>query len=431
MAPPHALKLSQSWPFDVSTAGKVPGWLRYLMAHVTYAQSSSSSHEPRAPLSPAPSAGASLASKSALSSEEETFKTCVSSLDDDEKLHGVSEDAVAWAPTLGCSLLALFLTVTLALAAVATTHVHYRVGTASPPIAADFEEVGELLGAAAFQPKHTSKRYKDVPVAAMTTLAPSSLRRATKMMLRTPSKSLQHAPEIRNATSGSLTTLFSAVTTAKKQRNKHKTQHTCAEVFYTHCLRTPVEFHYDLSSQECVATDGREEQLCARGVNRFTSEASCTRSCVRTRHPEQRRDVKGPQWNFDGRECRRWHFPRGRCPPAVSPGQDMRQIALLYTLYEECFETCVQPGQHRPDTVNKSSRVSTICHEALSARTCTEDQLRYPYFAAAGRREGGRGRLWCLPVASAFPLPGHRCLLGSNRFETRTLCQGACADSEV
>ncbi|KAL3221080.1 hypothetical protein MRX96_050281, partial [Rhipicephalus microplus] len=66
-----------------------------------------------------------------------------------------------------------------------------------------------------------------------------------------------------------------------------------------------------------------------------------------------------------------------------------------------------------------------------SARTCTEDQLRYPYFAAAGRREGGRGRLWCLPVASAFPLPGHRCLLGSNRFETRTLCQGACADSEV
>ncbi|XP_075741429.1 uncharacterized protein LOC142790598 [Rhipicephalus microplus] len=288
--------------------------------------------------------------------------------DDGEKLHGVSEDTVAWAPTLGCSLLALFLTVILALAAVATTHVHYRVGTVSPPITADFEDAGELLGAAAFQPKHTSKRYKDVPVAAMTTLAPSSLRRATKMMLRTPSKSLQHAPEIHNATSGSLTTLFSAGTTAKKQRNKHKTRHTCAEVFYTHCLRTPVEFHYDLSSQECVATDGREEQLCARGANRFTSEASCTRSCVRTRHPEQRcfatpvfsvcdrRDVKGPQWNFDGRECRRWHFPRGQCPPAASTGQDMRQIALLYASYEECFETCVQPGQHRPDTVNGSSR---------------------------------------------------------------------------
>ncbi|KAL1417540.1 hypothetical protein MTO96_026758 [Rhipicephalus appendiculatus] len=379
----------------------------------------------------------------ALSSEPETFKTCVSTLENSEKLDDVSEDAVAWAPTLGCALLALFLTVILALAAVATTHVHYPVGTNSPAIAADSEEAGELLGAAALRPRLPSLSQKDRSVAPMTTSSPSSPRTATKRVSRTPSKSRQHAPEVHSTASLSLPTLFSAVATTKKHRNYSKTQDTCAEVFYTHCLRTPAEFHYDLSSRECIATDGREEQLCARGANRFTSEASCTRSCVRTRHPEQRcfatpvfsmcdrRDVKGPQWNFDGSRCRRWHFPRGRCPPAASPAQDMRQIALLFATYDECFETCVPPGHNPLTTVNGSSHVSTACHEALSARACTDDQLRYPYFAAVGRREAGNDRLWCLPVASAFPLPGHRCLLGSNRFETLAMCQGACADNKL
>lgn len=443
MAPPSPFGPSRSWPFDVSTAGKTPLWLRYLMAHRTYTLSSSSSHQRQAPMSPVPSAGVPVASTCAGSSEAETFKTCASTIEKDEKLDVVPDDGVPWAPTLGCALLALFLTVSLALAAVATTHVHYPVGTTSPAVAADLEEAGKLLGAAVFMPRRPSLSDKDVSAAVATKSAPSNSRTATKRVTRTPSKSLQHAPEVHNATSGSLTALFSAVTTTKKQLNNNRTRDTCAEVFYTHCPRARAEFHYDLSSQDCVATEGREEQLCARGANRFTSEASCTRSCVRTSKPEQRcfatpvfsvcdrRDVKGPQWNFHGTDCRRWHFPRGRCPPAASPGQDARRIPLLFTTYAECLETCAPPRQNRLSMINGSSRVITACHESLSPRTCTDDQLRYPFFAAVGRHEAGSVRLWCLPIASAFPLPGHRCLLGSNRFETRTLCQGACAANEV
>ncbi|XP_049522559.1 uncharacterized protein LOC125945045 [Dermacentor silvarum] len=222
-----------------------------------------------------------------------------------------------------------------------------------------------------------------------------------------------------------------------------QTQRGCAEVFYTHCLRTPAEFHYDATSQNCVTTDRREDQLCARGMNRFTSEASCTRSCVRTRHPEQRcfatpvfsvcesRDVKVPQWNFDGRVCRRWHFPSGRCPSTTAAGERMLHSPPLFPTYSQCFEACGLRRRSRVNTVNKASRVGTACHAVLYPKTCTEEQLRYPYFAAAGRREAGNVRLWCLPVASAFPLPGHRCLLGTNRFRTRSSCQWACADTEV
>ncbi|XP_054930579.1 uncharacterized protein [Dermacentor andersoni] len=258
------------------------------------------------------------------------------------------------------------------------------------------------------------------------------------------SKGIQHAAGTHNGTSRSARPADSLVTTTDRRRDGNKTQRGCTEVFYTHCLRAPAEFHYDLNSQGCVATDRREDQLCARGMNRFTSEASCTRSCVRTIHPEKRcfatpvfsvcesRDVKGPQWNFDGRVCQRWHFPSGRCPSVGALGEHVLQTPPLFTTYSECFKACGGPRrQSLVNTAGKASHLASACRGILYPKTCTEEQLRYPYFAAVGRREGGNVRLWCLPVVSAFPLPRHRCLMGSNRFQTRSSCQWACADNQV
>ncbi|XP_070386624.1 uncharacterized protein, partial [Dermacentor albipictus] len=126
----------------------------------------------------------------------------------------------------------------------------------------------------------------------------------------------------------------------------------CGTVRYTFCPRLRREAFYDWEMGDCVAVTTAAEQdaeqevaaraaarrggrrvrdetpLCNSSPNRFSSMDSCRQNCLRSELPAERcfdktifsecrsEHVRSTWWFFDGRRCRMWRFPAGRCPDA-------------------------------------------------------------------------------------------------------------------
>ncbi|KAH7974032.1 hypothetical protein HPB49_008629 [Dermacentor silvarum] len=159
------------------------------------------------------------------------------------------------------------------------------------------------------------------------------------------------------------------------------------------CSGGPVEFYYNGSSHACTMLSTRGQGLCNRGRNRFTSMESCRR---------QRDVIETWWWYVDGKGCRRWQFPEGRCP---SLDADVYPTAL------ECVRRCAESG-------GSPCRVPR-------AVPCEAKQLRYGYIADASAHGARTRRCRELPSAGGGGARQH-CLAGANRFPTLKACRRSC-----
>ncbi|KAH7977824.1 hypothetical protein HPB49_003701 [Dermacentor silvarum] len=192
------------------------------------------------------------------------------------------------------------------------------------------------------------------------------------------------------------------------------TRPECGAPQFTLCAESRREFFYRAEAGTCAVATQAASSFCNRSPNRFASLRSCRRSCVDAIMPAQRcfdKPVLGgcsgnlvatAWWFFDGRRCVQWQFPGGQCPV---PGHAFRSLA-------QCHRQC---GAGR-----KSRKPAWRCRRP-SSRTCSGQQLRFPYFAHMSRS----GRILCLQV-SADRVLQQRCLVGANRFHSLAGCRAAC-----
>ncbi|XP_075556588.1 uncharacterized protein LOC142588647 [Dermacentor variabilis] len=208
----------------------------------------------------------------------------------------------------------------------------------------------------------------------------------------------------------------------------------CRSHFYSYCHRGRDEVYYSASLRACAPTEADSVQVCNHGANRFTSLESCLASCVNVgdgrpqRHCYEHavfsscswqgnvivrslvlqagRSFPETWWFFDGSRCSRWNFPRGECP--LPDGR-------VFRTRRECDAACARRERGDSDEERRC--------DAPDAGTCTPRQMRHPYFA--DMRAGGPAR--CV-VASSGELVVHRCLVGSNRFDSMASCERACSE---
>ncbi|KAH7972371.1 hypothetical protein HPB52_011511 [Rhipicephalus sanguineus] len=197
--------------------------------------------------------------------------------------------------------------------------------------------------------------------------------------------------------------------------------HRCGRHMYTYCQEGRSEVYYSASLRTCTSTEADSVHVCNHGVNRFTSLDSCHISCVHASsgRPQDRcyeaalfttcswQDVAETWWYYDGAVCTQWSLPLGNCP---------LQVERVFRSRRVCDDTCIlrREGEY--------SGEQQRC-DAPDAATCTPRQLKYPYFASM--RANGAAR--CIS-ASSPELKAHRCLVGTNRFESVASCERACAD---
>ncbi|XP_050022562.1 uncharacterized protein [Dermacentor andersoni] len=216
----------------------------------------------------------------------------------------------------------------------------------------------------------------------------------------------------------------------------------CGAVRYTFCPRLRREAFYDREMGDCVAVTTAAEQdaeqevaaraaarrggrrvrdetpLCNSSPNRFSSMDSCRQSCLRSELPAERcfdktifsecrsEHVRSTRWFFDGRRCRMWHFPAGRCPDASA-----------FRTRSQCARMC--PSS--PAAPKKKHQPDRRCG-APRSQVCSERHLRFPFFADVS---SGDGRVRCLKASQAT-LVGRRCLVAPNRFSGVAQCRAAC-----
>lgn len=183
---------------------------------------------------------------------------------------------------------------------------------------------------------------------------------------------------------------------------------------FTLCSRGSSEFFYDHSHKACVAAASNRLGVCNRGPNRFTSKESCRRRCVDSRAAAaechggalfaecQTRDILQTWWYSDGKRCRQWPFPRGRCPGG---GKDE-----VFRTSAECVRRCLSRNRHRP------------CHTPKLV-VCDPKHLRFAYYADASPDGLPARRCRQIPAAAETQ---HYCLAGSNRFPTLSACRKTC-----
>lgn len=183
---------------------------------------------------------------------------------------------------------------------------------------------------------------------------------------------------------------------------------------FTLCSRGSLEFFYDHSRKACVAATANRLAVCNQGPNRFSSWESCRQRCVDSRataaecHGKavfaecQTRDVLRTWWYSDGKRCRRWPFPNGRCP--AGRGND-----IVFTTSAECVRRCWPRTRHRPCRTPKPV-------------ICNPKHLRFSYYADASGKGPPvrRCRQWSDAAET------HYCLAGSNRFLSLSACRKTC-----
>ncbi|KAL1426675.1 hypothetical protein MTO96_018144 [Rhipicephalus appendiculatus] len=190
----------------------------------------------------------------------------------------------------------------------------------------------------------------------------------------------------------------------------------CGAPSFTYCQRPQREFFYESATGACVSTVTHRLGVCIRGSNRYHSKSSCLQACVKKKRPSKQcsqpslfmecdsGDILSTWWHFDGRSCKKWNFTSGLCPAHGDDG--------AFSSREECLATCAgRRGRSR------------LCRVSSRPDQCYSDQLRFPYFAAAGN--GKRRPLNCVKVSSTN-YHGHRCLVGANRFFSMKACLKTC-----
>ncbi|KAH6948495.1 hypothetical protein HPB50_024896 [Hyalomma asiaticum] len=193
----------------------------------------------------------------------------------------------------------------------------------------------------------------------------------------------------------------------------------CDAPSFTYCQRPRHEFFYESAIGTCVSTATHRLGVCTRGTNRFSSKRSCLKECVAKKRPSEqcshpplfmecdRGDVLSTLWHFDGRSCKNWNFTSGLCPAHGDDG--------AFFSREECLATCA--GRYGR---------SRLCRVSSRPDHCHSDQLKFPFFVAAGK--GKKRPLYCLNVSSTN-YGGHRCLVGANRFFSMKACLKTCASN--
>lgn len=199
-----------------------------------------------------------------------------------------------------------------------------------------------------------------------------------------------------------------------KTARRRGTRSECGAPQFTLCAEARREFFYRAETGTCAVATQAASSFCNRSPNRFANLRSCRRSCVDAIMPAQRcfdKPVLGgcsgdlvasAWWFFDGRRCVQWQFPAGQCPV---PGHAFRSLA-------QCRRQC--------GAARKTRKPAWRCRRP-SSRTCSGQQLRFPYFAHMSRS----GRILCLQ-ASAGAVLQQRCLVGANRFHSLSGCRSAC-----
>ncbi|KAH7964420.1 hypothetical protein HPB51_027343 [Rhipicephalus microplus] len=194
--------------------------------------------------------------------------------------------------------------------------------------------------------------------------------------------------------------------------------HVCGRSFYTYCSVLNQEAYYSAREGRCLLTTADAVRVCNRSPNRFASIDACYNSCGRMHGPMadrcfektlfsdcNRQDVWHNWWVFSGKDCVQWGFPRGLCPD--DDGSDV----AVFADEAACVERCLS---------SKDVGESRGCRRP-KAKSCTEEQLRFPYFAEI--LASGRGH--CVK-ATVENLLMHRCLIGANQFNSVSACQEAC-----
>ncbi|XP_037512294.1 uncharacterized protein LOC119389126 [Rhipicephalus sanguineus] len=159
----------------------------------------------------------------------------------------------------------------------------------------------------------------------------------------------------------------------------------------------------------------------------------CSFDCVRTPRPSRRcfktdlfttcisdDIVNGSStWFFDGTGCHMWNFPLGQCPSLDGD---------LFTSLAQCSKRCLNRGGFEIDPVGAKSGDAAVAASSNACRVprpsvCTGQQLRFPAFFQ--RAVGPGNSPECLS-ATLVADTDHRCLTGSNRFQTHSECENAC-----
>ncbi|KAH7931504.1 hypothetical protein HPB51_029833 [Rhipicephalus microplus] len=194
--------------------------------------------------------------------------------------------------------------------------------------------------------------------------------------------------------------------------------HVCSRSFYTYCPVLNQEAYYSAREGRCLLTTADAVRVCNHSPNRFASIDACYNSCGRMHGPMadrcfektlftdcNRQDVWQNWWVFSGEDCVQWGFPRGLCPD--DDGSDV----VVFADEAACVERCLS---------SKDGGENRRCRRP-KAKSCTEEQLRFPYFAEI--LASGRGH--CVK-ATVENLLMHRCLIGANQFNSVSACREAC-----
>ncbi|XP_065311577.1 uncharacterized protein [Dermacentor albipictus] len=192
---------------------------------------------------------------------------------------------------------------------------------------------------------------------------------------------------------------------------------TCGRPAFRFCSGGQAEFYYNGTRQACMMLTPDGPGLCNRGRNRFTSMESCRQQCVdgdtlahECYHKAvlaqcEARDVVDTWWWYlEGKGCRHWRFPRGRCPSTEGN---------VFPTSLECVRRCVDAKGSQPPCI------------APMGVACNITQLRFGYVAEASPRGSGARRCRQLPSAGGESKL-HRCLAGANKFPTLEACQRRC-----
>ncbi|KAH7941650.1 hypothetical protein HPB49_015852 [Dermacentor silvarum] len=225
---------------------------------------------------------------------------------------------------------------------------------------------------------------------------------------------------------------------ASKRRMHHEPlstvgpNHVCGRSFYTYCPVLHQEAYYGGQERRCLLTTTDTVRVCNRSPNRFASLDACYNACGRLHGPMadrcfektlftdcDRQDVLHSWWVFSGKNCVRWKFPRGLCPDDKGSG------AAVFANQSACAVRCLPSPKPNKSSTFRDSEESGPCRQP-KAKSCTSEQLRFPYFADI--LQSGRGH--CVRASSETMLM-HRCLVGANRFSTVTACREACERRKI
>ncbi|KAL3186144.1 hypothetical protein MRX96_028267 [Rhipicephalus microplus] len=199
------------------------------------------------------------------------------------------------------------------------------------------------------------------------------------------------------------------------QLRRAVTLESCIGHVYTHCVHPKREFYYSAYRKACVLAATDIVYVCNCGSKWFLSIKGLLASCVNGRHvsdrgygstlffPSTRQDVLDVPRYFGGKKCVAWSFPQGTCLSVGRRG--------VYHSWEERCRRCVL-------------RTESECDETPTGETCSPRQLRHPFFADMQAHGGAR----CVNVTRRA-LKSHRCLIGSNQFNSLDGCGRECVRS--